>query len=92
MLQLVDTNQDVERRHVQRELHDGLGPLLAGIGFGLAALERSLDEDRDAAMKVRELRGQVREAIAELRRSERVLAPARSSTPALPTRCARSRA
>lgn len=26
-----------ERRAIQRELHDGLGPALAGIGFGLAA-------------------------------------------------------
>ena len=58
-----------ERHAFQRELHDGVGPLLAGIGFGLAALERSLDEDRDsAAARVRELRGQVREAIEEVRR------------------------
>ncbi|OUZ11700.1 hypothetical protein BHE97_04120 [Aeromicrobium sp. PE09-221] len=28
-----------ERRSVRRELHDGLGPSLAGIGFGLAAAE-----------------------------------------------------
>lgn len=28
-----------ERRAIRRELHDGLGPALAGIGFGLAAAE-----------------------------------------------------
>lgn len=28
-----------ERRAIRRELHDGLGPALAGIGFGLAAVE-----------------------------------------------------
>jgi len=28
-----------ERRVLRRELHDGLGPALAGIGFGLAAVE-----------------------------------------------------
>ena len=28
-----------ERRTIRRELHDGLGPALAGIGFGLAAVE-----------------------------------------------------
>jgi signal transduction histidine kinase len=28
-----------ERRAVRRELHDGLGPSLAGIGYGLAAVE-----------------------------------------------------
>ncbi len=31
-----------ERRAVRRELHDGLGPSLAGIGFGLAAVENLL--------------------------------------------------
>lgn len=28
-----------ERRAIRRELHDGLGPALAGVGFGLAAVE-----------------------------------------------------
>lgn len=31
-----------ERRRIQRELHDGLGPSFAGIGFGLAAVENLL--------------------------------------------------
>lgn len=31
-----------ERRALRRELHDGLGPALAGIGFGLAAVENLL--------------------------------------------------
>jgi signal transduction histidine kinase len=34
-----------ERRALRRELHDGLGPALAGIGFGLAAVENLLPVD-----------------------------------------------
>lgn len=34
-----------ERRAIRRELHDGLGPALAGIGFGLAAAERLAARD-----------------------------------------------
>lgn len=38
-----------ERRVLRRELHDGVGPALAGIGFGLAAVDRRLDEDPGGA-------------------------------------------
>lgn len=38
-----------ERRAIRRELHDGIGPSLAGVGFGLAAVENLLDGDRDRA-------------------------------------------
>src|SRR5690606_19839784 len=38
-----------ERRALRRELHDGIGPALAGIGFGLAAADNLLDEDPAAA-------------------------------------------
>ncbi|HEX6953538.1 MAG TPA: hypothetical protein VF156_01550, partial [Agromyces sp.] len=31
-----------ERRAIRRELHDGVGPSLAGVGFGLAAVENLL--------------------------------------------------
>lgn len=33
-----------ERRAIRRDLHDGLGPALAGIGFSLAAVENMRDE------------------------------------------------
>ncbi len=38
-----------ERRSVRRELHDGLGPALAGIGFGLAAVENLVSSDPEKA-------------------------------------------
>ncbi|WP_308797333.1 histidine kinase [Agromyces silvae] len=38
-----------ERRALRRELHDGLGPALAGIGFGLAAVENLLPANPDRA-------------------------------------------
>lgn len=38
-----------ERRLVRRELHDGLGPSLAGIGFGLAAVENLVERDPQQA-------------------------------------------
>lgn len=55
-----------ERRALRRELHDGLGPALAGIGFGLAAADRLLDSDppaaRDLIIRLSEdLRSRVRE-------------------------------
>jgi len=39
-----------ERRTLRRELHDGVGPALAGIGFGLAAVDRQLDTDPAGAV------------------------------------------
>lgn len=44
--------RDGERRALRRELHDGIGPALAGIGFGLAAVDRLLETDPDAAREL----------------------------------------
>lgn len=41
--------RDEERRAVRRELHDGLGPALAGIGYGLMAARNMLTTDPAAA-------------------------------------------
>ncbi|WP_244931785.1 ATP-binding protein [Nocardioides sp. W7] len=38
-----------ERRMLRRELHDGLGPVLAGVALGLAAARRRLREEPDVA-------------------------------------------
>ncbi len=37
-----------ERRRLRRDLHDGVGPTLAGLGLGLAALEAALEQGRPA--------------------------------------------
>lgn len=41
--------RDEERRTLRRELHDGLGPALAGIGLGLKAGRNLLEADPEAA-------------------------------------------
>lgn len=43
------TARDEERRALRRELHDGLGPALAGVGYGLQATRNLLDSDPRAA-------------------------------------------
>jgi len=43
-----------ERRTIQRELHDGLGPALAGIGYGLAAAVNLLEESPACAEELLE--------------------------------------
>jgi signal transduction histidine kinase len=37
--------RDEERRSLRRELHDGLGPALAGIGLGLQAARNTIERD-----------------------------------------------
>ncbi|GAA1517981.1 sensor histidine kinase [Nocardioides humi] len=66
-----------ERRMLRRELHDGMGPALAGVGLGLAAAQRRLRHDPEGAS---ELIDRMR---AELtRRTEDVRLLARSLLPA----------
>ncbi len=68
---LVAARQD-ERRTLRRELHDGIGPALAGVGFGLAAVDNLRGTDRSAAgdLAVR-LARDLREQLAEVRRVAR---------------------
>lgn len=57
-----------ERRAVRRELHDGLGPALAGIGFGLAAVENLAADHPDRARALlAELADDVHERVREVR-------------------------
>jgi signal transduction histidine kinase len=44
--------RDEERRVLRRELHDGLGPALAGIGLGLQASRNLLERDPQAASEL----------------------------------------
>jgi two-component system NarL family sensor kinase len=65
-----------ERRRLREDVHDRLGPLLAGIGLGLGALAPLIDSSPEAAqLHLGELRGQMREAMAEVQRIIDGLAP-----------------
>jgi signal transduction histidine kinase len=59
----------VERRRIRRDLHDGLGPTLAGAAFQADAVRnlRTFDPER-AAELLTELRSEVGGAVAEVRR------------------------
>jgi signal transduction histidine kinase len=58
-----------ERRRVRRDLHDGLGPTLTGIAYSADAATNLVTSDAEEAVRVlRSLRGDAREAIAEVRR------------------------
>ncbi len=56
-----------ERRRIRRDLHDGLGPTLAGIVLGLQRV-RGRTPDPDTAGQLSQLTEQTRTAIAEVRR------------------------
>jgi signal transduction histidine kinase len=65
---LVATREE-ERRRLRRDLHDGLGAQLAGLNVQAATLRRLIPEDPAAADElVVELRGELRGAIADIRR------------------------
>jgi signal transduction histidine kinase len=72
---LVEVRQE-ERRALRRELHDGLGPALAGMGLALAAARAQLAEDLPAAA---ELVTQVEDELT--RRTEDVRSLARTVLP-----------
>lgn len=50
--------REEERRRLRRDLHDGLGPTLAGIALGLDVADNTLADDPDGARALlRELNG-----------------------------------
>jgi two-component system, NarL family, sensor kinase len=58
-----------ERRRLRRDLHDGLGPALAGVVLGLQRARRHVDVDPASAREqLDELTVQTQQAIAEVRR------------------------
>jgi signal transduction histidine kinase len=59
--------REEERRRLRRDLHDGLGPALAGVALGLDGLGRRLGNDRSLAQRADQLRGQLRDAVGEVR-------------------------
>lgn len=80
--------REEERRRIRRDLHDGLGPALAGVAFGIDAARRSLPRNRTdhadgadlAALagietSLAELTAEVQAAVADVRRLVHDLRP-----------------
>ncbi len=68
--------REEERRRLRHELHDSLGPILAGISLGLHAARRVMRRDPDQAEQlVGHLEGELQSAIAEVRRLFETLRP-----------------
>ncbi len=65
---LVLTREE-ERRRIRRDLHDGLGPALAGVAFGLDAARYTMGKDPEAARQsLVELKKDVQTSINDIRR------------------------
>jgi two-component system NarL family sensor kinase len=65
---LVVTREE-ERRRLRRDLHDGLGPTLAGIGLEIESARTLAGSDPQAAdALLSRLKGEVQEAIGDIRR------------------------
>jgi two-component system, NarL family, sensor kinase len=61
--------REEERRRLRRDLHDGLGPTLAGVVLGLDGVGRALSGDQAAARQlVGRLKADVQAAVADTRR------------------------
>lgn len=63
------TTREEERRRLRRDLHDGLGPVLASMSFKLDAIHNLADRDVTAVKKMAaEMKKQIQEALADIRR------------------------
>jgi signal transduction histidine kinase len=70
------TTREEERRRLRRDLHDGLGPAIASMSFKLDAINNLADRDTDAVKKLAtELKTQMQEALADIRRIAYALRP-----------------
>ncbi|HEY1488771.1 MAG TPA: histidine kinase [Micromonosporaceae bacterium] len=64
---LVTLRED-ERRRLRRDLHDGLGPTLAGIALGIDTVRRADARDTTTAALLGQLRQETEAAVADIRR------------------------
>lgn len=63
------TTREEERRRLRRDLHDGLGPVLAAMSFKLDAIHNVADRDAGTVQRMAaELKAQMQEALADIRR------------------------
>jgi signal transduction histidine kinase len=70
------TAREEERRRIRRDLHDGLGPAMAGVVFQLEAVKLTLGSQPDQAREtLTGISGQVQEIVADVRRLVHELRP-----------------
>ena len=63
------TTREEERRRLRRDLHDGLGPVLAAMSFRLDTIHNLIESDPQTARNtVTHLKSQVQTALADIRR------------------------
>lgn len=68
--------REEERRRLRRDLHDSLGPTLAGMAFRLDAAHNLIATDPEGADRmIRELREETQDAIGDIRRVAHELRP-----------------
>ena len=68
--------REEERRRLRRDLHDGLGPELAGMALQLDSLASRLRSDPDLAERAAKIRDRLQHTVTEVRRIVEGLRPA----------------
>jgi signal transduction histidine kinase len=70
------TAQEEERRRLRRDLHDGVGPTLASLSQRLDTASDLVKSDPEKSIRLlKELKGQVKDSVAEIRRLVYALRP-----------------
>jgi signal transduction histidine kinase len=69
------TAREEERRRLRHDLHDGLGPALASMSLQLAAARNLVGDRPEAAEMLATLKGQMHDAVADIRRVVYALRP-----------------
>lgn len=70
------TAQEEERRRLRRDLHDGVGPTLASLSQRIDTAAELVDSDPEKSKQLlKDLKGQVKESVAEIRRLVYALRP-----------------
>ncbi len=67
--------REQERRRIRNDLHDGLGPSLAGLGYQVDAVSNLLRAGADPEQEIRRLRDGLQQTVVEVRRIVEGLRP-----------------